>query len=104
MDGNLLVVDRDQGDHRSLRVKLQSLGPSLLAPRVAEPIDIPGRRIGPPANRADDDHEIGLRRRPLQLLDRVFERLVRTGHVQCVHPFARVFGEWSSLLRSGLTG
>ena len=62
MDGNLLVVNRHQGDHRPLLIKLQTLGPGLLAPRVAELVDIPGSRIGPRADGPDDDYEIGLRR------------------------------------------
>ncbi len=94
---DLLIVDRDHGDDRSLRIELETLVSGLLAPGVTEFFDIAGCRPGPQL--PQDHHEIGLGRRSLKLLDGVVDRLVRSRDVHRVHPVAGVFRERGSFLR-----
>ena len=102
MDGDLMVVDGDQRDHRSVRIKPQALVSGLLAPGVAEFFDIAGCRPGPQPPK--DHDKIGLGRRPLELLDGVVDRLVRSRDVHRVHPVAGVFRKRGFLLRGRPAG
>ena len=94
MDGDPPVVERHQGDDRTIRIELQPLGPGLAPPGGVEVVDILRGGVGPLPRSPDDDHEVGLGRRPLQLLDGRSYRLVGAGHVPGqVHPVAGVFGD-----------
>ena len=81
MDGDPPVVEGHQGDERTIRIELEPLGPGLAPPGGVEVVDILRGGVRPLPRSPDDDHEVGLGRQPLQLLDGRVHRLVGAGHV-----------------------